>query len=80
MKLYWSPRITSAPRAVEDDASALKLDAIDIGEVALGCALGYLDFRFVKLDWRARQPRAAKWVEAFAARDSMRETMPYEEK
>ncbi|MEO8545149.1 MAG: glutathione S-transferase [Burkholderiaceae bacterium] len=32
-----------------------------IGHVTLGCALGYLDFRFPDIDWRARAPAMASW-------------------
>lgn len=78
--LGFDQKITSALDAVEADATALKLDGIDIGEIALGCALGYLDFRFVELDWRARCPKAAKWFESFGARPSMQETIPHDEK
>jgi hypothetical protein len=72
--------MTHALQAVEDDATALKLDGIDIGEIAVGVALGYLGFRFVELDWRTQYPKAAKWFESFGARPSMQQTLPYEEK
>jgi glutathione S-transferase len=78
--LAYDQKMSHALDAVEADATALKLDGIDIGEIAIGCALGYLDFRFVELDWRTRCPKAAKWFESFGARPSMRETTPHEEK
>jgi glutathione S-transferase len=49
-----------------------------IGEIAVGCALGYLDFRFPDEDWRAARPRLAAWYEAFADRPAMRATVPRE--
>lgn len=55
------------------DPQALR---IDIGTVALGCALGYLDFRFGDFGWRARYPNLALWYETFAALPEMRATMP----
>jgi len=78
--LAFDQKMAASLDAVEADAATLKLDAIDIGEIALGCALGYLDFRFVEFDWRARCPKAAKWFESFGARPSMQKTVPYEEK
>jgi glutathione S-transferase len=72
-------KVESALEALEEDASSLKLDDVDIGEIATGCALGYLDFRFVELDWRARCPRAALWFGSFGERPSMQHTLPYEE-
>lgn len=50
----------------------------DIGKIAVGCALGYLDFRFPAEDWRGSRPRLAAWYETFAQRPSMRETEPYQ--
>lgn len=72
-------KITHALAAVEDDASSLRQEGFDIGELAIACALGYLDFRFVELDWRASSPRAAKWFETFNARESMQKTTPRQE-
>ena len=78
--LAFDLKMAHALDAVEADANALKLDGIDIGEIGIGCALGYLDFRFIELDWRARCPKAAKWFESFGARPSMQKTAPYDEK
>ncbi|HTH99409.1 MAG TPA: glutathione S-transferase [Acidisoma sp.] len=39
----------------------------DIGSISVVCALGYLDFRFSELDWRAGHPRLARWYAAFTA-------------
>jgi glutathione S-transferase len=51
-------------------------DRIDIGTIALGCALGYLDFRYASLAWRDRHPATAAWFEEFAKRESMQATRP----
>jgi glutathione S-transferase len=51
-------------------------DRIDIGRVALGCALGYLDFRFGDLGWRKQCPTLAKWYEKFSALPAMEATRP----
>lgn len=40
---------------------------IDIGQIAVACALGYLDLRFEGA-WRAGRPRLAQWLADFAAR------------
>ncbi|PZN97448.1 MAG: glutathione S-transferase [Hyphomicrobiales bacterium] len=37
-----------------------------IGEIALACALGYLDLRFAGT-WRTDHPRLVAWLDAFAA-------------
>lgn len=49
---------------------------VDIGQVAVGCGLGYLDFRFAELNWRAAHPRLAGWFGEFGARASMQRTVP----
>lgn len=49
---------------------------LDIGQIAVGCALGYLDFRHSARDWRNGRPALAAWEKAFAARPSMAATVP----
>ena len=51
-------------------------DRLDIGTIALACALGYLDFRFAADNWRDNRPGLASFYETFAARDSMQQTKP----
>jgi glutathione S-transferase len=51
-------------------------DQISIGHVSVGCALGYLDFRFAHEDWRKGRPNLAKWYEGMAKRPSMAMTVP----
>ena len=48
----------------------------DLGQIAVACALGYLDFRFADMNWRAARPRLAGWFAEFAKRPSMQRTMP----
>ena len=72
-------KATSALAAIELEVDTLKHDSIDIGEIAIGCVLGYLDFRFAQLEWRSHYPHAAEWFARFNERPSMVETRPYEE-
>ena len=51
-------------------------DRVDLGTIALACALGYIDLRWGSLEWRKSRPTAAAWYERFAARDSMVKTRP----
>ena len=51
-------------------------DRMDLGVIALGCALGYLDFRYPEIAWRERSPSLARWYEQFAGRESMTKTRP----
>ncbi len=52
------------------------VDRLDIGTVTLGCALGYLDFRFADIGWRAKCPKLAAWYEKFSALPEMQATKP----
>lgn len=49
---------------------------LDIGHVAVGCALGYLDFRHEDRNWRKDRDALAAWAAKFNARDSMQATVP----
>ncbi|MNK72817.1 putative GST-like protein YibF [compost metagenome] len=60
---------------IEKNAAGLE-GRLDIGTITIGCALGYLDFRFPSLDWRASHPATAAWYETFSQRPSMQATKP----
>jgi glutathione S-transferase len=62
--------------ALETEAEAF--ETVDIGTITIGCALGYLDFRYGDEDWRDPRPQLAAWFEQFARRRSMAETAPKE--
>ena len=47
-----------------------------LADVAVGCALGYLDFRFAHIDWRARHPNLHKLHDKLAARPSFIDSAP----
>lgn len=63
-------KILAALAAMEADLP----EGVDIGAIAYGCALAYLDFRFADLNWRDRHPKLAEWEAVFAARPAMRAT------
>lgn len=48
----------------------------DMGQIAVGCALGYLDFRHAARDWRAGHPDLSAWEAVYAARPAMMATVP----
>ncbi|MBC7799628.1 MAG: glutathione S-transferase N-terminal domain-containing protein [Gemmatimonadaceae bacterium] len=59
------------------EAQATELAASpDIGSIAVGCALGYLDFRFAHLPWRDGHPALAKWFADFDTTPAMVATRP----
>jgi glutathione S-transferase len=65
--------------ALEREAPALAASAFDIGQIAIGCALSYLDFRFADQDWREGRPGLARWHAGFAARPSVEATRPVDD-
>lgn len=48
----------------------------DMGQIALACALGYLDFRHAAREWRQGRPKLAAWFEHISQRPSLVETVP----
>jgi glutathione S-transferase len=47
-----------------------------LADVCVGCALGYLDFRFAHIDWRTDYPNLARLSEKLGARPSFADTVP----
>jgi glutathione S-transferase len=47
---------------------------LDIGVIAIACALGYLDLRHPQIDWRRDRAALAAWHAAFSTRESMATT------
>jgi len=48
----------------------------DLGDIALACGLGYLDFRLPEITWRDANRALAQWFEAASQRPSMLATKP----
>ena len=61
---------------LEEEAGALGAAPFSMGHVALGCALGYLDYRFDGLGWRQLAPALAQWHAQLAHRPSFAATVP----
>jgi glutathione S-transferase len=47
-----------------------------LADIAVGCALGYLDFRFPQLGWRSQFPNLAGYADKLFARPSFADTRP----
>jgi glutathione S-transferase len=47
-----------------------------LADIAVGCALGYLDFRFPQIDWRADHPNLTRLFDKLSARQSFIDTLP----
>ena len=49
---------------------------LSLADIAAGCALGYLDFRFADIDWRGDYPNLAKLHEKLMQRQSFVDSRP----
>ena len=49
---------------------------LSLADIAVGCALGYLDFRFPQIDWRTPYPNLTRLHEKLMQRPSFADTLP----
>jgi len=49
---------------------------LSLADIAVGCALGYLEFRFPEIQWRASYPNLAKLQDKLTQRQSFVDTKP----
>ena len=49
---------------------------LSLADIAVGCALGYLDFRFPQIDWRSPYPNLTRLHEKLLQRPSFADTLP----
>ncbi|MHA6326693.1 glutathione S-transferase [Roseivivax sp. CAU 1753] len=69
-------KIARALAAVEARWMSHLAGPLDAGQIAVGCALGYLDLRHDARGWRDGHAALADWYEGFSARPSMQATVP----
>lgn len=48
----------------------------DLGQITVGCALGWLSFRFPDHEWGKHHPALAAWSDGFSSLPSMQATRP----
>lgn len=71
----WS-KVARALDALEARWTPNLAGPLHMGQIAVGCALGYLDFRHGARGWREGRPALAAWEARFAEREAMRATAP----
>lgn len=69
-------KVARAVQSVNDRWMSHLAGALNIGHVAVACALGYLDFRHSNRNWRKGCDALDDWYAVFSERDSMKETVP----
>ena len=65
-------------RTVDALEADLPGTGLDIGTIAVACALGYLDFRYGAEPWRPGHPKLTAWYEAIATNPAIAATAPNE--
>lgn len=68
-------KVKRALAELEKDADSLG-DLTTIGEITIGCALGYLDFRFAYEPWRPGHPKLEAWYARVSKLPPLAETVP----
>ncbi|MGE0222285.1 MAG: glutathione S-transferase family protein [Acetobacteraceae bacterium] len=76
----WRAKLRACVDALEQEADALAASPFSIGHIAIGVALGYLDFRFDAMSWRNGHPKLAAWHATFNARPSVMANMPVDDR
>ena len=77
VEAQWA-KVARALDAIEARWLAYLAGPLDAGQIALGCALGYLDLRAADRDWRAGRPGLAAWFAAGASDPRWRRRAPPE--
>ncbi|TNC46984.1 glutathione S-transferase [Rubellimicrobium rubrum] len=75
IEAQWA-KIARGLDSIEADWSSHLARLIDMGQLALACALGYLDFRHAARNWREGRPSLAAWDARMAQRPSLQATRP----
>jgi len=68
-------KVTNSLAVLEKEAGTLGA-LTTIGEITIGCALGYLDFRYANEPWRPGHPGLAAWYERVVKLPPLAQTMP----
>ena len=75
LEAQWS-KIARSVRAINESWMSHLGGPVDMGHIAIGCALAYLDFRLGDRVWRKGNDALDDWFAVFAERDSMKATRP----
>ncbi|MGR3323006.1 MAG: glutathione S-transferase [Pseudooceanicola sp.] len=75
MDAHWV-KVARACKVVNDRWMSHLSGPVDMGQIAMACALGYLDFRHDERGWRKDCGALDDWFAAFCERPSFRETAP----
>ncbi|NCX58146.1 MAG: glutathione S-transferase [Rhodobacteraceae bacterium] len=75
IEAQWS-KVLHAVKALENDAFKSMKGNLNMGQIAVACALGYLDFRHDARQWRNGHPNLASWNEKIMELPALIKTIP----
>jgi glutathione S-transferase len=75
----FSLKLSRGLEFLEREAGQLAVAPFSVGHIAIGCALGYLEWRFADHSWRTSHPRLAIWHSGFKQRPSVIATEPIDD-
>ena len=67
--------LAAMSRALGDNAYCSGIH-LTLSDIAVGCALGYLNFRFPQIDWASRHPNLGRLLDKLMQRPSFIDTQP----
>jgi glutathione S-transferase len=67
--------LTAMDRALAERSHCVGIQ-VTLADIAVGTAVGYLDFRFPQIDWRSMHPNLGALYERLSQRQSFKETLP----
>jgi glutathione S-transferase len=54
----------------------LDAEALDIGSIAIACAIAWIEFRIPSFSWRSQAPNVAQWFDRLSQRPTFQATKP----
>jgi glutathione S-transferase len=72
-------KVRAGMEFLEREAEELQAAPLNVGHIAIACALGYQNQRFAEHDWLSGYPRIAGWFAQFAQRPSFIATEPFDD-
>lgn len=67
--------LAAMDRALAERSNCVGIQ-ISLADIAVGVAVGYLDFRFPQIDWRGKHPNLGALYERLSQRQSFKDSLP----
>lgn len=70
-------KVVGCMKVIESNVSTLSTTQLTIAEISIACGLGFLDFRFKEMDWRAQFPQTAVWFGQISHLPAIKNSVPF---